>query len=144
MSMMLPPTLPGGQEGIWLKPSQYWSINAHTQHPHAAELFVNYLLNSVNGGKALGLDRGIPVSSVVRHAVESESLTPQQQQEFAYISQVIKVAKPIDAPPPAAYSRIRDLFDQTIVDEVQYNKLSPMQAAQQFISQANSILSQPS
>ncbi|AEJ44645.1 ABC transporter substrate-binding protein [Alicyclobacillus acidocaldarius] len=139
LGMSLPPTRPGGPEGLYLKPSQFWSIYSKTRYPEQAELFVNFLLNNDSAGKALGLDRGIPVSSSVRAALERAGLTRPEQQEFTLTDEALKVATPIDPPPPQANNEIDQDF-ANMVQAVQYGKETAQQGAEQFMQEANDLL----
>lgn len=139
--MMLPPYTPGQNEGLYVKPSQFWSISSTTKHPKQAAEFVNWLLNSVQANEDLGTERGIPVSSAIRSAME-KTASPANKVQFEYMNKVLSVAKtPLGPPSPPASDQILSAFTTTL-GELTYNKETPKQAAPQFITQANQLLSQ--
>ncbi|KAB8286785.1 ABC transporter substrate-binding protein [Bifidobacterium avesanii] len=51
---------------MYLKPSQYWSIAATTEHPAEAAELVDFLINNEDAGKILGTERGIPANNAIR------------------------------------------------------------------------------
>ncbi|MDI9259487.1 ABC transporter substrate-binding protein [Alicyclobacillus sendaiensis] len=139
LALALPPTQPGGDEGLYIKPSQFWSIYSKTKYPQQAELFVNFLLNNVQAGKALGLVRGIPVSSSVRSQLMASGISAPEKAEFQLVNEALKVATPIDPPPPQQDKEIDQDF-ANMVQAVQYGKETPQQGAEQFMQEANDLL----
>ena len=139
VAMMLPPTMPGGKEGMYLKPSQFWSIAENTKYPKQAAAFVDFLLNNLQANQDMGTERGIPVSSVIRAAME-KTANATNKAEFAYFDKAAATAKtPLGTPPPV--NNDEALAQATnILQEVGYGQLSPAQGAQQTVSQMNQIL----
>ena len=141
VAMMLPPTMPGGKEGLYIKPSQFWSISANTKYPKQAAAFVNFLLNNLKANQDMGTDRGIPVSSVIRKDME-KTATSYNKAEFAYFDKASAVATtPLGTPPPANNDQALAQVNNTI-EAVGYGQSTPQQGAAQTVSQVNSILGQ--
>lgn len=141
VAMMLPPTMPKGKEGLYMKPSQFWSISANTKYPTQAANFVNFLLNNLKANQDMGTDRGIPVSSVIRKDME-KTANPYNKAEFEYFDKAAAVATtPLGTPPPANNDQALAQVDN-IIEAVGYGQSTPKQGAAQTVSQVNSILGQ--
>lgn len=50
----------------WLQPSQLWVISKDTVDKDAAALLMDFLVNDMDAGKALGIERGIPANADIR------------------------------------------------------------------------------
>src|SRR5690625_4826713 len=68
------PTAPGGagDHQMWLKPGIFWSVASSSAAPDVAVEFLNFLLNSPDSGKHLGVERGIPPNAEVRDLVKGQ------------------------------------------------------------------------
>jgi len=67
-------TLPkGGQKSYAIQMSQYMGINKASKNIEAAALFINFFVTSPEAGAALGTNRGVPSSPVVRTAISATS-----------------------------------------------------------------------
>lgn len=141
LALMLPPYQPGKKDGMYIKPSQYWSISSQTKYPKQAAEFVNYLLNNLQANEDMGTDRGIPVSSVIQKEMEPH-LTGVERQEVKYMQLAMKVATiPMDPAPPEANDQV--LNDWTnVISAVTYNKQTPLAAAKQLIQETNQLAGQ--
>jgi multiple sugar transport system substrate-binding protein len=135
----LPPQADNGGQGVYLKPSQFFSIAKTSAHPDAAAMFIDYFTNSVEANKVLLAERGVPVSSKIREAIQPE-LPAIQQKVFDYINTAEKVAKPIDPPDPKAHTQILADVYNPIIDRLMYGEITPQEAATQLREQAEPIL----
>lgn len=61
-----------GDHQMWLKPGIFWSVASSSAAPEAAVEFLNHMLNDVDAGKLLGVERGVPPNTEVRKAVKTE------------------------------------------------------------------------
>lgn len=141
LEITLPPRAENGGQGVYLKPSMFFSIAANSQHPEEAAMFIDYFINDVEANKVLAAERGVPISPAIREALQP-TLPAIQQKVFTYISEVEKVAAPINAPDPAGHSKILSDVYNPIVDRLLYGEITPAEAATQFREQATAILSQ--
>jgi len=130
---------PGAQPGHYLKPSQFFSITAGCDHPEVAAKLIDMFTNSIPANEILFAERGVPISSVVRKAIESK-LEPAQKEAFALVSLVEKNPSPLDPPDPAGHSEVLSKAYTPLMDQVLYGQLAPEEAAKQFREQANAIL----
>jgi ABC-type glycerol-3-phosphate transport system substrate-binding protein len=53
------------RSGGYLKPSMFWSVNAHSQHIEEAKKFIDWFIHDKEAADILGTSRGIPVSSKI-------------------------------------------------------------------------------
>lgn len=138
LGMTLAPNLGNDNKAYFLKPSMYWSISKTTKSPKESAKLVNYLVNSPQASKLLGTDRGVPINTDVRKALEKKS-TGDDKKVISFVSRVDKIAG--QAPPvdPSSTSEILDAYHK-IVEQVEFKKISPSEGAANFIKQANSIL----
>lgn len=133
------PGISAGTEGLYLKPSMFFSIPSQARHPEAAAQFIDFFLNSPEANEILAAERGVPIVPAVREAIAA-SVPPIQQKIFAYISEVEQVAAPINPPDPAAHAKILADVYNPLIDQLMYGELSAEEAARQFREQAAPIL----
>lgn len=126
--------------GLYNKPSQFISIAASTKYKDASVKFCNYFENTTDSNSILLGERGVPTNTKVLEAIKS-SVDSMTAQTFDYVNMcnTKKLVSPIDPPPPTASSQVLAL-SKTFFQKVGYQKESPSQAAADFISQANSVL----
>jgi multiple sugar transport system substrate-binding protein len=141
LELALPPTAEDGGQGVYLKPSMFFSIPATTQHPEEAAMFIDFFTNSVEANEILAAERGVPISPEVREALQP-TLPAMQQKVFAYISTAEEVAAPINAPDPAAHSKILAEVYNPLIDQLLYGELTAEEAAAQFREQATAVLAE--
>jgi multiple sugar transport system substrate-binding protein len=55
-------------KSLWQSPSQFYTVNKDSKNPEAAVKFINFLVNSPEAAKVLGLDRGASASATARTA----------------------------------------------------------------------------
>lgn len=123
--------------GLFLKPAMAISMSGSSNHPEAAALFIDWMLNSNTAGEIILSDRGLPANLDVReHILPLLDETEQQAADFiAEVSDEI-----VDAPPapPQGAGQVASLLAQ-INEEVLFGQTSPQDAAERFIQEANSI-----
>ncbi len=133
------PSISAGTEGIYLKPSMFFSIPSQSKNADAAALFVDFFLNSPEANEVLAAERGVPIVPQVREAIEGV-VPPIQQQVFQYIGEVEPVAAPINPPDPAAHAKILADVYNPLIDQLLYGEINAEQAAAQFREQATAVL----
>lgn len=83
---------------MWLKPGLFWSIASSSDAPEEAVAFLNHLLNDVDAGTRLGVERGVPPNTEVREAVKAEL----EGTELAILEFVEAVTPEVGAAPEIA------------------------------------------
>ncbi|MCV2394434.1 extracellular solute-binding protein [Actinotalea sp. M2MS4P-6] len=126
----------------YVKPGMYWSVSSQSAHPAEAAAFVNFMVNSVEAGKILGTDRGIPANPDVRSAI-ADTLSSGQTKAVdfdAIFSQNLGTAPNIT---PNGASQLDSVIARYLQD-VEFEKETPADAAtamidelQQSIDEAN-------
>ncbi|UFN48848.1 extracellular solute-binding protein [Roseomonas sp. OT10] len=135
----LPNGGPGAKPGHYLKPSQFFSIYARTPRAEEAVKLLNFFVTDPEAAKALGVERGVLVDPRQRAALDG-SLDELGKMQVAYIDLVTPLAGPIPPPPPKGAGEIAFLL-RRIGEQVGFGRQTPRVAAQQFVSEANDILS---
>ena len=126
------------KEGLYIKPSMFFSVAETSPHKDEAILFLNFFINDVEANKILFAERGVPISSRVRSALEP-MLTHAQAQMFAYLDLVTRHSSPIDPPEPPGHAEVLAILED-VQSMVLHGELPPEQAARQFRTDATRAL----
>ncbi|MET7905068.1 ABC transporter substrate-binding protein [Streptomyces sp. NPDC005355] len=133
--------LPVGENGTpsqYFKPSMFFGASAKTGHPEEAARFIDFLLNDPEAGAILGASRGIPANDSLRKNVLPK-LEGFDQVISAYQKQFEgKLGDPPPAPPKGDAS-LQTTF-QRDYDQVSYERMSPREAAENYITEAKAEL----
>ncbi len=135
---MAPMPGPNSSDGLFLKPSMFFSVAENSEHKEAAAEFIDFFINDVEANKLIKGDRGVPGSSEVKEALKPV-ISEAQAQVFEYVEWAEQNSSPMGAPDPAGAGEVIELFD-TIAEQISYGEVSPEDAAKSFRSQAESIL----
>lgn len=69
------PMLPGATNTGWYtKPASMYVISKNTQNPEAAGTLLNYLVNSTEMSELQGMEKGVPVSTKAKSALQSSGM----------------------------------------------------------------------
>jgi multiple sugar transport system substrate-binding protein len=124
--------------GMTLLPSQYFTIGAGTEHPEESAMLIDYLLNSTEAGEIMLTDRGMPANADIRSAI-SDKLDASQQAELEFIDDVAAKAGEGLPPQPAGAGIHNDLTIR-LESDVLFDRLSPAEAAQQWVDELASAI----
>lgn len=61
-------------DGVFVRPSQFWSISARSENPVAAAKLLDYILNSPKAAIDLGLERSVPPTETGKKALADAGL----------------------------------------------------------------------
>ncbi|MFS0883206.1 ABC transporter substrate-binding protein [Metabacillus niabensis] len=131
---------PNAKEGLYLKPSMFWSVANNSKHQEEAAKFINFLVNDVEANKLILGDRGVPGSSEVKEALKPE-LSPEQTLVFESVEWAEQNSSDFDGPDPVGAGEVIELLD-SLGEQMAYGQLEVKDAAKQFRQQAESILAQ--
>ncbi|UUZ86891.1 extracellular solute-binding protein [Paenibacillus sp. P26] len=138
INIVLPPTGgSGAQQGLWLQPSQFMSVNAKTKYPKEAAMFISFMVNDPEATAILGGERGVPGSSKVREALKANA-TPIDKKIYDYIDLAAKNARTPDREIPNGKE-----FESSIVglsQKVAFGKETIPNASQELFSVAEKII----
>lgn len=129
-----------GQAANYVKPSQFFSITSHSQHPKEAAMFIDYVTNDIEANKVLLAERGVPISSEVREALKP-LLGKEQVEMFDYLDRVVADSSPIPPADPVGHADIRNnVFYPQVVDPVLFGQITPEEGVQILRDEATTIL----
>jgi multiple sugar transport system substrate-binding protein len=124
--------------GTFFKPSMFWSVGAKTKHPKEAAEFVNFLLNDPDAAKLILVDRGMPINLKLRLAI-IDALAPADRQSALFLDTIrATIGAPAVLPPKGA-GKIQTILQKTN-EQVMFTRMTPAQAADDFLSQANAAI----
>lgn len=129
----------GDQSGLYLKPSQFFSVTESSEHKEEAVKVIDFITNSIEANNILLAERGIPVASQVREGIK-ENVSAEVAKTFDYIELAEQYATPIASPEPTGAAEVTKLL-KSLFEEVAYGVTTPEDAATRFIEEANGILS---
>lgn len=72
MPVLWPGETQAEERGGWTKQGTYVSISADTENPEAAARFVDYLVNSEEAARVMGLDRGVPANTELAATLQAD------------------------------------------------------------------------
>ncbi|WP_210593384.1 ABC transporter substrate-binding protein [Streptomyces sp. GESEQ-35] len=132
------PSNEDGTPGQYFKPSMFMGIAADTGHPKESAQLVDFMLNDSEAAKILGASRGIPVNESIRDEVAAD-LKDFDKTIYEYQAPFEgKLNAPPQAP-PSGDSALQTTF-QRDYDQVSYERLSPREAAENYITEAKAEL----
>ncbi|MDG5786746.1 sugar ABC transporter substrate-binding protein [Evansella sp. AB-P1] len=126
-------TLPANEDretGQYIRASQFFSINANTDHKEEIVKFLDFLTNDIEANDILGGERGVPISSEIRdHLYDDAEKTIQQQ--FDYIEMMSDIVGTPPPPPPPAGEEM-DRFFNDVFYEVYYGVSTVEEALEKY------------
>ncbi|MEV4777150.1 ABC transporter substrate-binding protein [Microbacterium sp. LWH12-1.2] len=120
--------------GIFSKPGLFYGVSAGSEHPEEAAMLVDFLANSEAVGELFKFDRGVPANGDVLEAITPD-LSEAEQRVAAYM-QLIEEQEP--TPFPRANVDAGAIASPTfarINQDVLFDRLTPEEAAEQFIAE---------
>ena len=115
-----------------------WSISQKSKHPTEALKLLNHLINDVDGAKAVGTTRGVPVNTEVAAAIKP-TLTPDDQVATNYIAGLQKETLPQSYSYPQGSSTIYADFLK-IATEVEFKRETAAAGGKAFVAAAQKAL----
>lgn len=136
VQMVLPPTSTD-VSGVALLPSAFWSINAATPYPEASALLVDWFQHEPAAAELILDTRGVPFNPGTL-AVVAPELSGPSQIAADYVDVVLKEG--VVAPPQPAGGVIMNELSQRMESEVLFGRLTPQEAAQQWVDELGAAL----
>jgi multiple sugar transport system substrate-binding protein len=140
--MMLPvPRATGAtQSANYFKPSMFFSVSAHSEHPQEAAMFIDFFTNSVEANEIMLAERGIPISSAVQEAI-APSLPPAQVEAANFLKSLEGNVSPIRPPDPAKHNELMtNVWAPQIIDALMFGQVTPEEAVALFRNEATTLL----
>jgi multiple sugar transport system substrate-binding protein len=126
------------KNGLYYKPSMYWSISSQSKYPAQAGALVNQFLNTTEAAKLQLAERGVPANPKVL-AVVKPLLSAYDQVGVDYMNNIKSEIKWVPPVPPKGTSTMAAVVLRH-VEDVMYGRATPTQAAQAFDSETKSLL----
>ncbi|KAB8197376.1 extracellular solute-binding protein [Nonomuraea phyllanthi] len=124
--------------GMFLQPAMFYAASSKSEHAAEAAKFIDYMVNDPEAGAIILSDRGLPASSKVLAAVR-EKLPDADKKTLDFLDKVKgELADPPAAPPKGA-SAMEDILTR-YSEEVMFGRMTPDDAAQKFITEANASI----
>lgn len=135
------PPASDSDNGLYLKPSMYFSVAENSEHKEMAAKFLDFFVNDVEANELMLLgDRGIPVSSEVQEELK-DNMSEAQQKVFEYMAWVEENSSPMGGIDPSSAGEVIDAL-QGFAEEIVYGQVEVEDAAESFRNEAESLLNE--
>lgn len=132
--------LPGAKDaGLFFKPTMMFSVGKSTKHPQEAAKLIDFLMNDPQGVKAMGLERGTPLSKKAAQQLEAEGVIQKDNITVAGINASLALPHNIPTSPYFDNPQFVELWHNTI-ENIDQGTLTVEQAAKSFSRNAERIL----
>lgn len=135
--VMYPGESQASQFGNWVQHTAFYSIAAATEHPAEAALLADWLVNEPEVGKIFKFDRGAPANPNVIEAIKP--LLGDAENQILDYSAAVSAAQSVPQARPNSDVPYLDIFDR-INQQVVLERLTPQEAAEQFLKELNAEL----
>jgi oligogalacturonide transport system substrate-binding protein len=124
--------------GAIVKPSMMFAINKNCKNAKEAATFLNFILNDPQGAKAMGANRGIPVSKAGLAALNAGG----QVKGLEYEGIQYLISNPgVPISPYLENAKLQSVYQQTI-EQLSYGKLDVDGAAKYMYDNVQAVLKQ--
>ncbi|MEV0159709.1 extracellular solute-binding protein [Nonomuraea fuscirosea] len=124
--------------GMFLQPAMFYSASSKSEHAAEAAKFIDYMINDPEAGAIILSDRGLPASSKVLAAVK-DKLPDADKKTLAFLDEAKGELTDPPAAPPKGASAMEDILTR-YSEEVMFGRMTPDDAAQKFITEANASI----
>ncbi len=134
------PMAPNAKDaGLLSRPSMMFSVGRNSKHPEEAAKLISFLLNDKEGVKALGLTRGIPLSTSGMNVLKADGTLEDSNLAFAGYKQALSLPQIIASTPYTDNAQLIDIFNEEL-QAIDYGDSTPEKAAKNFIRKADRML----
>lgn len=124
-----------GKVGLVLQPTVQYAVSAKSKHPKEAAMLIDFLLNSEQAGPLNKLTLGIPATPAVLAAIEGD-LSESEKAQVAFINRLSEAGGVAQNPLVLPTSQLGPILTN-LLDNVSFGKLSPAEAAKEYVSQVD-------
>jgi multiple sugar transport system substrate-binding protein len=124
--------------GMFLQPTMFWSTGAKTKHPEEAAKLIDFLVNDPEAAAILGSDRGLPMNESVLEQVRGD-MPEADVNSLEFIEALGEELAAAPTAPPSGAGDIPDMLER-YGEEVIFDRMSPQDAAKNFLNEAESTL----
>jgi len=134
-----PRVAPAAAGGHYRKPSTAWCITSTSRNKSAAAAFISYFINDLGAAEVLGVERGVPASSIAREHI-APGLNEQSKMVVSYLSNLGDLAGQMPPRPPVGAGEIERSLLRTISQEVAFRTRTPAEGGKLLVEQGARIL----
>ncbi len=136
-----PPSLAGSasKNGVYYKPTMYWSIGSQSKHPAQAGALINHFLNDTAAARLQLAERGVPANPKVLDVVKP-LLSATDRKGVDYMQAIKPEIKWVPPVPPKGTSTVAQVAQRHTTDVV-FGRATPAQAAAAFKTEVQNLLS---
>ncbi|SEG99230.1 multiple sugar transport system substrate-binding protein [Nonomuraea solani] len=139
LELLRMPKIEGARTGgMFLQPAMFYTASARSKHAAEAAKFIDFMVNDVEAGQDILSDRGLPANEKVLAAV-SAKLPPVDQKTVAFVKEIQDELADPPAAPPKGSSAMESIL-RRYSEEVIFNRMTPDEAVQKFITETNALL----
>lgn len=136
ISLVAPPTAKQGSKDLYRQAGLQMAISATTEHPEAAAIFLDYVVNSEEAGEIFGTTLGFPASSSKLAGAVLEGADKQVADYLDAVADRIGDAPPV---PVVGYGALEQKF-WDLGKALGLGAISVDDAVKQFFDEANVVL----
>lgn len=136
ISIIAPPTAEEGSKDLYQQGGLQVAIAANTEHPEAAALFLDFVVNSPEAGEIFGTTLGFPASSSKLEGTTLEGVDKQVADYIASVADRVGEAPPV---PVIGYGSLEQKFWE-LGKEIGLGTMTVDGAVDQFFNEADVIL----
>lgn len=130
------------ENGMYYKPTMFWSASSRSKQPEAAAKFIDYLTNSPAAGTILMTDRGVPTNTDIVESIAA-SLKPADTTVVSFLKDIEPDMKEAPPVPPVGAGSVQNVIKR-YTDEVLYDRLTPQAAAEAFKKEVEGMIASAS
>lgn len=124
------------KDAFWINPSMVYSITTSSQHPDSAAKLIDFMVNNLEAGAILKLERGAPANSEIRDAI-SDSLSEEEKLMFECINKSTSDDIQNEAF-PAGYMELHALMQREF-ENMMFGKYTPEELLDLLETEGNKI-----
>ncbi|HWU47656.1 MAG TPA: extracellular solute-binding protein [Humibacter sp.] len=138
--LLRPPSVAGSatRNGLYYKPSMFWSIGSQTKYPAQAGALINEFLNSTAAAKLQLAERGVPVNPKVLDVVKP-LMSATDKLAVQYLENIKSELKWVPPVPPKGTSTVASVAQRHTQDVI-FGRAAPAAAAAAFKTEVQGLL----
>ncbi|HCB59067.1 MAG TPA: ABC transporter substrate-binding protein [Arthrobacter bacterium] len=125
-------------DGLFYKPSMYWSASSRSKHTAEAATFIDYLVNSTDAAKVITTERGFSSSPAIQDAIKP-LLTADDKSALNFLNTIKPELGDPPAVPPPGTSTVSTVLARYTTD-VLFGRSTPEAAGTAFKGEVDGLI----
>lgn len=125
-------------DGLFYKPTMYWSASSRTKHAAEAATFIDYLVNSTDAAKVITTERGFSSSQSIQDTIKP-LLTANDKDALSFLNKIKPELGQAPAVPPAGTSTVTTVLNRYVGD-VLFGRSTAQSAGAAFKSEVDTLI----